>query len=126
MPPALPIEFQQQPGCLIAVLKGRAVVENKPATFRAIAGELEARHLEAVLVDMRPVPGLLTFMDRFQLGVLAGHYLAGYALAALARPEQLDPGRIGQLVAKNRGADVQLFHDPVDADAWVRKQAPKH
>lgn len=119
------LEFQVRPGCLLILVRGRDILERKAATLQAIAAALKTHHRRAALLDVRAVPGPITFMDRFQLGVLAGRYLAGVAIGVLAQPEQADPQRIGQLVAKNRGAEVQVFTDPAGAETWLQARATK-
>jgi hypothetical protein len=118
------LEFTQQPGCLVVSLHGRDILEKKSATLRAIAESLKASNLRNALVDARGVPGPITFMDRFQLGTLSGRYLAGTTIAVLARADQADPRKLGQLVARNRGTTVEVFIDPAAAEAWLRQRVP--
>lgn len=119
------LEFQVRPGCLLVLVTGRDILERKAVTLQAIAAALKTHQRRAAMLDVRAVPGPITFMDRFQLGVLAGCYLAGIAVGVLARPDQADPQRIGQLVARNRGTEVQVFTDPIDAEAWLQARAAK-
>ena len=114
--------FEDFSGCVIVRVSGRAMVDDKEATIRAIAGSLEARSPKAVLVDMRNIPGPLTFMDRYQLGELAGKLLTGFHLAVLAQEEQADPKRIGQVVAQNRGARLEaVFTKEESAMEWLKQ-----
>lgn len=119
-PPSL--EFQARPGCLFVVVRGREILENKSVTIQAIAAALKEHQVKAALLDVRAVPGILTFMDRFQLGTHAGRFLGGMSIGVLARSDQADPQRIGQLVAQNRGVDVQVFTEATEADAWLNKR----
>lgn len=119
MPAAHELEFEDRPGCLSIRVHGRHILEHKADTIRFIADALKARQLSALLLDCRALPGELTFMDRFQLGLQAGRYLAGVRVCVLARPDQADPQKIGQLVARNRGTDVTTVTDPAVAEAWV-------
>ena len=124
MTPSTDLSFEDFFGCLIVRANGRSIVESKDTTFRIIADEAKARLPKAVLIDMRNIPGPITFMDRFQLGEFAGKHLAGFHLAALAHQEQTDEKRIGVLVARNRGARVEsIFTDEAVALAWLKKCA---
>lgn len=114
--------FEDFSGCLIVRISGRTLVDDKEATIRAIAKTVKARDPKAVLADMRNVPGPITFMDRYKIGELAGKHLIGFHLAVLAREEQTDQKRIGQLVAQNRGARLEaIFCDEALALAWLKQ-----
>jgi len=114
--------FEDFSGCVIVRVGGRAMVDDKEATIRAIAETLEARSPKAVLVDTRNIPGPLTFMDRYQMGELAGKLLMGFHLAVLAQEEQADPKRIGQVVAQNRGARLEaVFTKEESAMEWLKQ-----
>lgn len=88
--------------------------------FQAIAAAIKERQPKATLVDLWNIPGPVTFLDRYELGELAGRYLSNILLAALVRPEYTDPQRIGQIVARNRGAHVEIFTDPTAAETWLK------
>jgi len=119
-PPGL--QFEYASGCLIVRATGREMIEHKEASIKAIANAIDAQSVKAVLVDMRGLLPPYSFMDRYQLGELTGKYLSGIPIAALALEEQTDKQRIGQLVAINRGARVEVFIDEAAAYAWLKKQ----
>jgi hypothetical protein len=115
------LQFEYASGCLTVRATGRGMIEHKEASIKAIAKAIEAQPTKAVLVDMRGVLPPFSFMDRYQIGELTGKYLSGVPLAALALEEQTDKQRIGQLVAINRGARVEVFIDETAAYAWLKK-----
>ena len=119
------LEFDLKPGCLRVMLRGRDIIQQKATVIQAIADELKRTHRRAALVDARAVPGPLSFMDRFQLGTTAGRYLAGTAIGVLARSDQADPHKIGQLVARNRGVDVEVFTEATLAETWMQRHGAK-
>jgi hypothetical protein len=122
MSPSPELQFSLQSGCLVITATGRYLIENKDAAFRAIATILKDKAARAGLLDLRALKEPYTFMDRYQLGEMAARYLGAYPLAFLARPAQLDPGRIGLLVAKNRGAaKAEVFTDEAEAYAWLKQ-----
>lgn len=86
--------------------------------MEAIAGLIRLHHAKAALIDLRDVPGEATFMHRYGLGEQAGRHLPRIPVAALLRETQADPERIGLLVARNQGANVEVFTDPDAAEAW--------
>ena len=115
------LQFEYASGCLTVRLTGREMIEHKEATIKAIARAIDAQSVKAVLVDMRGLVPPYSFMDRYQIGELTAKYLSGIPLAALALEEQTDRQRIGQLVAINRGARVEVFIDEAPAYAWLKK-----
>ena len=115
------LHFEYTCGCLIVRATGRGLVDRKEASAKAIAAASKAQPVKAVLVDMRTIAGPYTFMDRYQLGEVVARYLAHLPIAALVLEKQADPRRIGQIVANNRGAKVEVFTNPTDAERWLKK-----
>lgn len=114
------ISYELQSDHLVVRAHTRYILSEKDAACMAIASAIAARPIKAALIDLREVPGPYTFMDRFGLGEAAGRHLAGTPIAAVVTEQQADPERIGQLAARNRGANVTVFLDPVEARAWMR------
>jgi hypothetical protein len=76
------------------------------------------------LVDVRNVRGRLpTLFDRFDIGVHAAEqHLARQPrirLAILGHEPMIHPERFGELVARNRGADVRVFTVEAEALKWL-------
>jgi len=115
------ILFEHESDCLIVRALSRFFLMQKEEAIQAIAAALKARPVKAALIDLRGIPGAVTFTDRFQLGELAGHYLVGTPIAVVVHEEQADPERIGKLVARNRGANVEVFTELAEAQAWLKK-----
>jgi hypothetical protein len=42
-------------------------------------------------------------------------------VAFVGRPEQIDPGKFGVMVAQNRGVNVDAFTDLKAAEEWLLK-----
>lgn len=115
--------FEEKTGCLVIRIHSRDILEKKAETFQALAAAIKTRSPQATLIDLRAVPGPVTFMDRYQVGEQTGRYLWGLTVAALLNEDQTDKDRIGQKVAMNRGARVEVFTDPGAAEAWLKKYA---
>jgi hypothetical protein len=116
-----PLQFESKAGCLTVRASGNVFLQQKETMFKAIAAAIQEHKPRATLVDLWNIPGPATFMDRFELGELAGRYLPNITLAALVREEHTDPKRIGQMVARNRGAYFELFTDPASTEAWLKQ-----
>jgi hypothetical protein len=59
-------------------------------------------------------------MDRFWSGEKAVVFSQfGIKVAATCPPGLVDARRLGELVARNRGVDVRVFLDHVEAEQWL-------
>lgn len=101
--------------------RGRYLIEHREVAIKAIAQAAKARPIRAVLVDMRALKGPYKFVDRYQLGELGARHMNFVPVGCLVLPEQTDPDRIGQIVANNRGAKVEVFTDEAKAHAWLKQ-----
>ena len=120
------LKFRYESGCLIAIATGSYMIEHKEDAIKAMAAAIKARPVRAALADMRGLTISYGFMDRYQLGELAGRYLSAVPLATLNLAAQVDPEHIAQVVAKNRGAKLELFTDEAAAYAWLKQhQTPQ-
>ena len=113
--------FECVSDCLNIRALSRFILTQKEAAFQVMADAIRAHPVKAALVDVRTVPGPYSFMDYFQMGELTGQYLRMVPIAVLAGPEQVDPERIGKIVAQNRGANVEVFTNPAEAQAWLQQ-----
>lgn len=115
------LQLEYRDNCLVLRTHERDVLERRAATVQAIANAIRAKPVRATLVDLRAVPGPVTFIDRQQLGEMAGRYLPRLRLAVRMQEAQADPKRIGQLAARNRGINVEVFTEQAVAEAWLKK-----
>lgn len=97
----------------------RDIMERKEATIETIAELIRSHQAKATLIDLRGVPGDVTFLDRYELGELTGRYLPQISIAALVLERQADHKHIGKIVARNRGAYLEVFTDQASAEAWL-------
>ena len=77
-----------------------------------------------ILVDLRPVQGELSTMDRWNHFEFLAHLIQAYSasgrlrdvrLAYLGTPSQVDPQGFGETVARNRGISLRATTDPEEA-----------
>ena len=106
---------------MIVTTSGRYLVEEMESAILAIAAAGRARQVRAILADLRGLERPYGFMDRYKLGELGGLYLSAWPLGILLDADQVDRGRIGQTVAKNRGAQVEIFTSEPEAYAWLKQ-----
>jgi len=115
------LKFHYESGCLIVIATGCYLIDHKESALKTVAAAIKARSARALLTDMRGLTKPYGFMDRYQLGELAGRYLSKVPIATLNRVDQLDPEHIGQVVAKNRGASAEVFTDEAAAYTWLKQ-----
>ena len=75
-----------------------------------------------MLIDTTGLTGLgpLGAFQRYEVGsMFATAAGAQFSVAVLARPEMIDPQKIGILVAQNRNAMIDIFSVEKDAIAWL-------
>ena len=116
-----PFNFAHESDCLKVQAIGRYFIEQREAAAEAIAALIKSRPTRAALVDLRCVPGPFSFMDRVKWGEAAGRYLAGTPIAVVLDKAQADPDNIGMVVARNRGANVEIFTDEAEAQTWLHQ-----
>ncbi len=114
------LQLEYTDGFLIVRASGRGMIESKASAVQVIADAINAQPVVGALVDLREVDGPYTFMDRYQLGELAGMHLSKVPIAVLAHEIQTDKQRIGKVVALNRGARLEVFTDRDGALAWLK------
>jgi hypothetical protein len=87
---------------------------------RATAELVQAERPDAVLFELSAANVDLSFIDRFRLGLAGAKYLDGAPFAFVADKALVDPGRFGEMVARNRGVDVRAFTERAPAEEWLR------
>jgi hypothetical protein len=71
-----------------------------------------------VLVDLREMPGRISAMDRFQMGVYGSKLFQKLAkVAVVYRKEEIN--RFAETVGMNRGLHARIFSDIEEARAWL-------
>lgn len=113
------LEFIHETDALVVRVAGRYLIEHTEQGVLRIADAIRQRPVKAALIDLRGITGSITFMDRYKVGQLAGTHLRMVPIAALVTPGQMDMEQIGVTVARNRGANVELFTDLSAAQAWL-------
>jgi hypothetical protein len=114
------LDLEDRHGWLLARLSGAAPVSESVALVPEIVSECLRLKVGRVIVDFSHVRAPVSTTERFELGKAATPFARhGIRIAALARPDQLDPERFGARVATNRGVTVRAFTDIESARAWL-------
>lgn len=102
----------------------QSVQDIKDLFQRAVDAARQYRKAQ-VLVDVYGVTGQISFVDRYAgalfltelLKVQAWNQIRRFAMAG--QPPVIDPSRIGETVAANRGVNARVFLDLEEAVAWL-------
>ena len=120
-PPAVPeVTFVEREGYVEAVLPTTDTFEQLRAGLLEILPYCANRKPARLLVNLSAASGKATTLQRYDNGML-GVQLIPYVrrVAVLAQTEYIDPQKIGVVVARNRGLDVDIFDSREAALAWL-------
>jgi hypothetical protein len=91
--------------------------------LKSLIPKVLAEHVRApaagVLVDARGIRVQMGDLDRYELGVSAAQPRQLPPIAFVAPAEIVDPRRLGELAARNRGANLRVFTDIGAAREWL-------
>lgn len=92
--------------------------------FAEIGRRAAADGVTEILIDASAIQERLGVFRRLQmiLGFVAS--LRGYRVAGVLSEKTVDPKRIGETMARNRGANVRVFTKLPEAIAWLGWEAP--
>jgi hypothetical protein len=114
--------MEQMPGYLAARFIGAGETGGGAQQFVSIAEYCKYTKNTKLLIDTTGFDVKLSAADRFHVGTGLGIFaLHGIKVAVVCRPEQLDPGRLVMLVARNRYVSVEVFTDYHAAEEWLLK-----
>jgi hypothetical protein len=117
---SIQVQMEQMPGYIAARFIGVGAPGEASEQFESIAEYCKRTKNDRLLIDTMRYEVKLSAIDRFFLGervqVFPSHRIK---VAFVCKPEQLDPGKFGLLVARNRGACVDAFTDLCAAEEWL-------
>lgn len=118
--PPLKVAFMEREGYLEAVLQPTDSVQGIRAQLVEILEHCAVRKPDRLLVDMTATSHKATTLQRYDNGIL-GAQLAPYVkrAAVVARAVDIDPEKIGIVVARNRGLTADIFDTREAALAWL-------
>lgn len=121
--------FEQREDHLVFHIQGHFEMEGLGAVLDQMIDAVAQTQALRVLVDATAVTGEPSVWQRFQFAVLfAERFLKARAkniipishFALVGKEPLLDPKRLGEKVAQNRGLPVRIFTSEVEALEWLR------
>jgi len=118
-----------EPGFVRAKTDGKFDIENAKGTFLEILDLIDQHKAVKVLLDHRALSGEPTVIERFYYGEFVADAVNGLRsrgwigampqFAYVMLEPVLDPMRLGETVAVNRGMNVKTFEDESEALEWL-------
>lgn len=95
----------------------------KPAEIIALFGEVARLGREngasRLLLDASGYRGRVSLVLRVQMALAVVTWFRGFKVAGVLSEQAIDPQRIGQTMARNRGANLMVFVGLAEAEAWL-------
>jgi hypothetical protein len=121
-PPTPKVTFTERDGYLEALLPETDSVAVMLVAVRDVIRRCLDQKPSRLLVDFGEFRVAMSTWERFELGKMAAEVAMHVTrVAAVARPEIIDPQKIGVTVARNRGLMVDIFSDREAALAWLKQ-----
>ncbi len=118
----LRLTIVDHPDHLVAKYTGLGGLDDVSTQFEALAESCRKAKKSRLLIDIRAIKTAPSFSARYLAGKRAVVFMDfGIKVAVLGTPDQEDPGRLGELVAQNRGVDARVFTVLAAAKEWLLK-----
>ncbi|MBD3243974.1 MAG: hypothetical protein GF331_25500 [Chitinivibrionales bacterium] len=116
------IRIESHDDYLLFVIRGTDSLVFSLQYLRLVGEECRSRGYRKAMV-IEDLDGQLTTMDMYHLGEQVTSLLEGVQVALVdTHPSHREGNRFGEIVARNRGARIQLFGDVNRARQWLLGQ----
>jgi hypothetical protein len=122
------VEMKEMGDYLHARLRGPSSLEEGKKSLDMMLARVVELRKSKLLIDVTGITGEATLLERFALGEhIAAKNIEYYQkegsdplkLALLARASVINPGRLTQIVSRNRGVDFIVTDDMAEALEWL-------
>ncbi len=104
--------------------RGRGAAAWFVQLLRDAVAATRAEPTRGLLIDVREVSASLTDLDRYDMGMVGTTEGLSVPCAVILSEAMLDPRRLGETVARNRGVNARGFTSLEEGRAWLTTQAP--
>ena len=119
---SLRVRFEKKSGYLIAKFSGSTTAPEIGSRLRSVAERCRKENFNKIVIDISKIPLAPTFGEKFQFGEKGAVFAEfGIKVAMVAAAKTLEPGRLAELVARNRGVNVSGFTEMAAAVEWLLK-----
>lgn len=120
---SIQLQIEEMPSYLTAKFSGAGALEEIWRRFESIAEHCKRTNKNKLLLDFTEARANISLAERY-FGAEKAEIFVHYKLvkvAAVARPEQFDPRRFAETVARNRWVNARAFTSAEDAEEWLLK-----
>jgi hypothetical protein len=124
------MQLDVEAGYLRFTVVGEYTIARARGILDRVLDALGEHRADRALVDGRQLTGTPGTMERFEFGEYSAAAIAAFTrrhadalaprIAYVLQGAMLDPGRLAETVAVNRGVDCRMFDEPDVALAWLR------
>jgi hypothetical protein len=105
---------------LVANFSGLGSVDEMSQQFAVLAEQCRVAKKNRLLIDVSAIHTDPSFSERYRAGERAAVFASrGIKIAMVGTLDQVDPGLLGELVARNRGVDGRVFTTLAAAKKWL-------
>jgi hypothetical protein len=90
-----------------------------PRLFAEIRRQALADKAKELLIDSRSIQEKLSVFKRLQMITAFVTHLRSFRVAGVISNSTIDPKKLGETMALNRGANVKVFTSVAEAQAWL-------
>ena len=117
----LRIDIELQGGLMLVTARGNLAFDAALRLLKQVCDTAAEKQVNKILVNSLAVDGVLTTMERYQIGVEVAAYIMKLQmkprLAFVGQPPAMDG--FGVRVAQNRGMTVEVFSSQQEALNWL-------
>jgi len=114
--------FVREGDWLVVRLSGPCSLEWFLKVIEDIGKAMRTTPAAALLVDTLAAFGTVGDLDRYRFGMATVEQQLTGPIAFVGKEPILDPRRLGEVVARNRGVNVRAFTSEPEARVWLREQ----
>lgn len=117
------IKIEKRVDYLVAKFSGEANLQEIGQRFESLAVRCRKERKHKLLIDVTAIKAAPTFSDRYRAGESAVVFAEfGIKIAMVGMAALIDPRRLGELVAQNRGVNGRVFSDLEEAKKWLMEK----
>lgn len=120
---SIQLQIEEMPDYLTARFIGAGTVEEVWRQFELIAERCKRANKCKLLLEVVEAHAETSLSARYFLGdkTQIFMYYKIIKVAVVARPDQIDPKRFGEMVMRNRWVNARIFTNIKDAEEWMLK-----
>jgi hypothetical protein len=121
------LDIEVRDGLLLVAVHGTASLDGSLRALKRVMDRARKERVSRILIDARPVDGVLSTFERYELGKHTADYIKERRMdprvAFVGEPPVVDGFAVR--VAQNLGITVELFFTRQEALSWLAVEPPR-